>query len=228
MRVWRRSPPMVSCPRWTTERRLEELTPAGDVVSTRLATGEVVTAKLPVLFVANGGWVSPKWMLAADVQVQQSRVSTHGGVERRLGIFAARSGLSWSEGGGVQGAVGAGIGRLGLTSRPTDIARLQAVASVGQSLLVEAYERSLEAFGRHAAQILLTAEDLEKRTRYLNARNTIRSLLEIGAVPVINENDTVAVDELMITFGDNDRLAAIVTLPVSCRGPPPSPIAAQR
>ena len=109
------------------------------------------------------------------------------------------------------GAVGAGIGRLGLTSRPTDIARLQAVAAVGQSLLVEAYERSLQAFGRHAAQILLTAEDLETRTRYLNARNTIRSLLDYGAVPIINENDSVSVDELQITFGDNDRLAAIVT-----------------
>ena len=109
------------------------------------------------------------------------------------------------------GAVGAGIGRLGLTSRPTDIARLQAVAAVGQSLLVEAYERSLQAFGRHAAQILLTAEDLETRSRYLNARNTIRTLLDFGAVPIINENDTVSVDELQITFGDNDRLAAIVT-----------------
>jgi glutamate 5-kinase len=109
------------------------------------------------------------------------------------------------------GAVGAGLGRLGLKSRPDDLAQLQAVAAVGQSLLVEAYERSLQAFGRHAAQILLTAEDLENRTRYLNARNTIRTLLEFGAVPIINENDTVSVDELQITFGDNDRLAAIVT-----------------
>jgi glutamate 5-kinase len=109
------------------------------------------------------------------------------------------------------GAVGAGLGRLGLKSRPADLAQLQAVAAVGQSLLVEAYERSLQAFGRHAAQILLTAEDLENRTRYLNARNTIRTLLEFVAVPIINENDTVSVDELQITFGDNDRLAAIVT-----------------
>ena len=109
------------------------------------------------------------------------------------------------------GAVGAGMGRLGLGSRPTDLAQLQAVAAVGQSLLVEAYERSLQAFGRHAAQILLTAEDLASRTRYLNARNTIRTLMEYGAVPIINENDTVSVDELQITFGDNDRLAAIVT-----------------
>jgi glutamate 5-kinase len=109
------------------------------------------------------------------------------------------------------GAVGAGMGRLGLTSRPTDLAHLQAVAAVGQSVLVEAYERSLHKHGRHAAQILLTAEDLEDRTRYLNARNTLVTLLELGAVPIINENDTVAVEELQTTFGDNDRLAAIVT-----------------
>ena len=110
------------------------------------------------------------------------------------------------------GAVGAGMGRLGLTSRPTDVAHLQAVAAVGQSQLVEAYERSLRAFGRHAAQILLTADDLDRRTSYLNARNTILTLMnEYGAVPIINENDTVSVEELQTTFGDNDRLAAIVT-----------------
>lgn len=109
------------------------------------------------------------------------------------------------------GAVGAGMGRLGLTSRPTDVSQLQAVAAVGQSLLVEAYERNLRGFGHHAAQILLTAEDLEHRTRYLNARNTILTAMEYGAVPIINENDTVSVEELRTTFGDNDRLAAIVT-----------------
>jgi glutamate 5-kinase len=109
------------------------------------------------------------------------------------------------------GAVGAGMGRLGLTRRPTDLARLQAVAAIGQSLLVEAYERVLSPYGHHAAQVLLTAEDLEHRIRYLNARNTLLTLLELGAIPIINENDTVAVEELQTTFGDNDRLAAIVT-----------------
>jgi glutamate 5-kinase len=103
------------------------------------------------------------------------------------------------------------MGRLGLTRRPQDVGQLQAVAAVGQSVLVEAYERSLRGHGRHAAQVLLTADDLDHRTRYLNARNTILTLLKLGAVPVINENDTVAVDELQISFGDNDRLAAIVT-----------------
>ena len=109
------------------------------------------------------------------------------------------------------GAVASGIGRLGLTKRPTDLAHLQAVAAIGQSVLVEAYERCLSVHGHHAAQVLLTAEDLDHRTRYLNARNTLLTLLELGAVPIINENDTVAVEELQTTFGDNDRLAALVT-----------------
>jgi glutamate 5-kinase len=76
---------------------------------------------------------------------------------------------------------------------------------------VEVYDRGLRAHGRHAAQVLLTASDLDSRTGYLNVRNTIRALFEFGAVPIINENDTVSVDELMTTFGDNDRLAAMVT-----------------
>jgi glutamate 5-kinase len=109
------------------------------------------------------------------------------------------------------GAVASGMGRLRLTRRPTDLAHLQAVAAIGQSLLVEAYERCLSVHGHHAAQILLTAEDLNHRLRYLNARNTLVTLLELGAVPIINENDTVAVEELQTTFGDNDRLAAMVT-----------------
>lgn len=109
------------------------------------------------------------------------------------------------------GAVGAGMGLLGLTERPRDLAHLQAVAAVGQSCLVQTYDRALRAHGRHAAQILLTADDLDDRTRYLNVRNTIRTLMEYGAVPIINENDTVSVEELQTTFGDNDRLAAMVT-----------------
>jgi glutamate 5-kinase len=88
---------------------------------------------------------------------------------------------------------------------------LQAVAAVGQSHLIEVYDRTLRTHGRHAAQLLLTAHDLDDRTRYLNVRNTITSLFEFGAVPIINENDTVSVEELMTTFGDNDRLAAMVT-----------------
>lgn len=110
------------------------------------------------------------------------------------------------------GAVGAGMGRLGLKQRPTDLAELQAVASIGQSLLVEAYDEQFRRFGDVAAQILLTADVIENRVSYLNARNTLLTLLHrYDAVPVINENDTVAVEELRMTFGDNDRLAALVT-----------------
>jgi glutamate 5-kinase len=109
------------------------------------------------------------------------------------------------------GAVGAGMGRLGLSERPADLAHLQAVAAVGQSNLVESYDKALAKHGRHAAQILLTTDDMDSRVRYLNVRNTLVTLLEYGALPIINENDTVAVDELLNTFGDNDRLAAAVT-----------------
>jgi glutamate 5-kinase len=109
------------------------------------------------------------------------------------------------------GAVAAGMGRLGVKRRPTDLAHLQAIAAVGQSALVEAYDRSLRKHGRNAAQILLIADDLDHRSRYLNIRNTILTLMELGAIPVINENDTVSVEELQTTFGDNDRLAAMVT-----------------
>ncbi|MCH8924245.1 MAG: glutamate 5-kinase, partial [Planctomycetes bacterium] len=111
----------------------------------------------------------------------------------------------------TSGAVGAGLGQLQLSRRPTNLAQLQAVAAVGQSHLIEVYDRGLRAHGRHAAQVLLTAHDLDDRTAYLNVRNTIRALFEFGALPIINENDTVSVDELMTTFGDNDRLAAMVT-----------------
>lgn len=109
------------------------------------------------------------------------------------------------------GAVGAGMSQLGLRERPHDLARLQAVAAVGQARLIEVYDRTFRKHGRTAAQILLTADDVDDRTRYLNVRNTIRALLDLRAVPIINENDTVAVEELMTTFGDNDRLAALVT-----------------
>ena len=111
----------------------------------------------------------------------------------------------------TSGAGGAGLGQLKLPKRPANLAQLQAVAAVGQSHLMESYDRGLRAHGRHAAQLLLTAHDLDDRTGYLNVRNTIRALFEFGAVPIINENDTVSVDELMTSFGDNDRLAAMVT-----------------
>ncbi len=109
------------------------------------------------------------------------------------------------------GAVGAGMNQLRLSQRPQDVARLQAVAAVGQTRLIEAYDRTFRKHQRTAAQVLLTADDVNDRARYLNVRNTLRALLDYDAVPIINENDTVAVDELVAKFGDNDRLAALVT-----------------
>jgi glutamate 5-kinase len=108
------------------------------------------------------------------------------------------------------GAVGAGMGQLGLTERPTELSHLQAVAAIGQGKLIETYERFLSKHNILSAQILLTADDLSSRKRYLNARHTIRTLLDFGTLPIINENDTVSVDGLHTTFGDNDRLASLV------------------
>ncbi len=106
------------------------------------------------------------------------------------------------------GAVAAGVSKLGLPGRPEQIHQLQAAAAVGQMSLVQAYEQAFKAGGKHTAQILLTHEDLSNRKRYLNARSTLLSLIEMGVVAVINENDTVVTDE--IRFGDNDNLAALV------------------
>lgn len=108
------------------------------------------------------------------------------------------------------GAVGAGVGKLGLGERPAGLAQLQAVAAVGQADLIQAYESALARGGRHAAQVLLTRNDLRRRSGYLNVRNALSRIHDYGAVAVVNENDSVAVAELMTTFGDNDHLAAQV------------------
>ncbi len=110
------------------------------------------------------------------------------------------------------GAIGAGLRELNLPKRPTDLAKLQAVAAVGQRRLMDEWA---DAFAPHklpVAQILLTRDDIDARSRFLNLRNTIHAVHELGAVPIINENDTVSTDEIIkITFGDNDILAAMVT-----------------
>ncbi len=107
------------------------------------------------------------------------------------------------------GAIAAGVRKLGLAGKPATIPLKQAAAAIGQSSLLWAYERSFATHGRKVAQVLLTREDLANRHRFLNARNTLLTLLEHDVVPIINENDTVAVEE--IRFGDNDTLAALVT-----------------
>jgi glutamate 5-kinase len=106
------------------------------------------------------------------------------------------------------GAIAAGLAPLGLAARPRDLARQQAAASVGQGLLVARYTASFARYGRRVGQVLLTSDDTSRRAHYRNAYRTLEQLLAMGAVPVVNENDTVATDE--IRFGDNDRLAALV------------------
>jgi glutamate 5-kinase len=107
------------------------------------------------------------------------------------------------------GAVAEGMQRLGWKKRPSAMHELQAAAAVGQMGLVQVYESCFRQHGLHTAQILLTHDDLSDRKRYLNARTTLRTLLELNVIPIINENDTVVTDE--IRFGDNDTLGALVT-----------------
>lgn len=110
------------------------------------------------------------------------------------------------------GAVGAGLRELNLPKRPADLPQLQAVAAVGQRRLMDAWAAAFAPFQLPVAQLLLTRDDIDRRARFLNLRNTIHAVHELGAVPIINENDTVSTDELVeITFGDNDILAALVT-----------------
>ncbi|TPG16304.1 glutamate 5-kinase [Pedococcus bigeumensis] len=114
------------------------------------------------------------------------------------------------------GAIAAGIAPLGLTKRPGDLATQQAAASVGQGALVAAYQRAFGAHGLTVGQVLLTADDMTRRSHYTNARRTLDRLLELGIVPIVNENDTVATHE--IRFGDNDRLASLVAHLVNADG----------
>lgn len=107
------------------------------------------------------------------------------------------------------GAIVCGMERLRLKERPKSIPVKQAAAAVGQSLLMAAYDKVFSPFHIHVAQVLLTQDDLEDRRRFLNSRNTLMTLVEYKTIPIINENDTVAVEE--IRFGDNDNLAALVT-----------------
>lgn len=108
------------------------------------------------------------------------------------------------------GAVASGVKKIGLGKRPEGIPEKQAAAAVGQAGLMLQYEKVFSAFGLNVAQVLLTGEDMSNRKRYLNARNTLNTLLSWGVVPIVNENDTVAVEE--IKFGDNDNLSAIIAL----------------
>lgn len=137
--------------------------------------------------------------------------------KNRIKKFVTEIARLKKEGHGVvlvtSGAIGAGMGKMKVATRPDSLREKQALAAIGQPILMNAYQQYFDALGVILAQVLLTRQDFDDRSRYLNARNTMLALLDMGAVPVINENDTVAVDE--INFGDNDTLAAIVAAKIS-------------
>ncbi len=135
------------------------------------------------------------------------RLSTIRALAAQLSNALAADGVSFVV--VTSGAIAAGREKLGMTERPRTVSLKQAAAAVGQTSLMRAYERAFEKRGRHVAQLLLTHDDFESRERYVNARNTLLALLARGIVPIVNENDTVATEE--IRLGDNDHLATLVT-----------------
>ncbi|MFF8655924.1 glutamate 5-kinase [Streptomyces huasconensis] len=149
------------------------------------------------------------------VKVGSSSLTTASGGLDADRVDALVDALAKSRGGGEReivlvssGAIAAGLAPLGLVRRPKDLARQQAAASVGQGLLVARYTASFARYGVRVGQVLLTSDDMARRAHHRNASRTLDQLLAMGALPVVNENDTVATDE--IRFGDNDRLAALV------------------
>ncbi len=163
----------------------------------------------------SGGW--QEWLGTPRRIVVKvgSGVLSHGGAGLHRPTLQALAGcLARVQERGVEsilvssGAILAGMEALGLTERPRELPLKQAAAAVGQSHLMRAYEEAFQPCGRRVAQILLTQEDLRHRSRYLNARNTLFTLLGLRVLPIVNENDTVAVRE--IQFGDNDTLSALV------------------
>ncbi|THA27830.1 glutamate 5-kinase [Streptomyces sp. RKND-216] len=149
------------------------------------------------LTTAAGGLDADRVDALVDVLARRLDAPHGGGADRGREIVLVSS-----------GAIAAGLAPLGLDRRPRDLARQQAAASVGQGLLVARYTASFARHGRRVGQVLLTEDDTSRRAHYRNAYRTLDQLLAMGAVPVVNENDTVATDE--IRFGDNDRLAALV------------------
>ncbi len=148
------------------------------------------------------------------VKVGSSSLTTPAGGIDEARVTALADALASRAGGGTQlvlvssGAIAAGLAPLGLTRRPRDLATQQAAASVGQGILIARYTAAFGLHGVRTGQVLLTADDLMRRAHYRNAQRTLDRLLGLGILPVVNENDTVATEE--IRFGDNDRLAALV------------------
>ena len=146
--------------------------------------------------------------VGSSLVTDEGRGLDHAAIARWAAQIAALRGLGKEVVLVSSGAIAEGMLRLGFSRRPTDIHELQACAAVGQMGLAQIYEHSFRAHGVKTAQVLLTHADLADRERYLNARSTLTTLLRLGVVPIINENDTVVTDE--IKFGDNDTLGALV------------------
>ncbi|MBJ7907644.1 glutamate 5-kinase [Streptomyces sp. DSM 110735] len=170
----------------------------GKVASARQAVGEarriVVKVGSSSLTTAAGGLDADRVDALVDV-LAKFRAPGADGAPREVVLVSS-------------GAIAAGLAPLGLPRRPRDLARQQAAASVGQGLLVARYTASFARYGVRVGQVLLTSDDMSRRSHHRNASRTLDKLLAMGAFPIVNENDTVATDE--IRFGDNDRLAALV------------------
>ena len=166
---------------------------AGEPVSER---AEVAAARRVVVKVGSSSLATTDGGLdAALVDALVDALAAHAGAGREVVLVSS-------------GAIAAGLTPLGLRTRPRDLATQQAAASVGQGLLMRAYTESFGRHGRTVGQILLTVDDVTRRAHYRNAYRTLRRLLDLHTIPIVNENDTVATEE--IRFGDNDRLAALV------------------
>ncbi|HVE64350.1 MAG TPA: glutamate 5-kinase [Mycobacteriales bacterium] len=164
------------------------------------ARPDVAAARRVVIKVGSSSLTSPDGHLDGDR------------VDRVVDVLAAERSAGRTVVLVSSGAIAAGFGPLGMTGRPRDLATLQAAASVGQGLLMHRYTESFRRHDLIAAQVLLTADDVVRRAHYLNACRALGRLLTLGVIPVVNENDAVATQE--IRFGDNDRLAALVALVV--------------
>lgn len=164
--------------------------------SSLLTDAKCLVIKVGSSLVTNNGEGLDQAAIAAWASQIAQLVRPVGGMEARQVVLVS------------SGAVAEGMQRLGWKKRPTAVNELQAAAAVGQMGLVQMYESCFSQHGLHTAQVLLTHDDLADRKRYLNARSTLRTLLAMGVIPIINENDTVVTDE--IRFGDNDTLASLV------------------
>ena len=161
-----------------------------------LADAKCIVIKVGSSLVTNNGEGLDQTAIAAWAAQIAQLVKSKDGLSARQVVLVS------------SGAVAEGMQRLGWKKRPTAVNELQAAAAVGQMGLVQMYESCFSQHALHTAQVLLTHEDLADRKRYLNARSTLRTLLAMGVIPIINENDTVVTDE--IRFGDNDTLGSLV------------------